>query len=238
MTLVDAVKSIFFGFLILIIAPLAWQELTYQYTNFFDIRAQVGVIPIQGIIADSSCYIQQLQIFFANPDIKAILLTFDDPQPISGSAETIYTQIQALKRQYPKPVIGFIENICIANGYWIACAADYLIAPGSSLIGAIGTLLPSTTSYQACVNIMDEAQQKELLPPIRQDLYQQSIHMVAQARKVSLAKTDQWADSKIFTGQQAYKLHLIDEIGSWQRVITILKQKALIEGDIKWIYRH
>lgn len=232
MSFVDSIKSLFFGLLIVIVTPIAWDSLTYYYTNFFDIRAQIAVVPIKGTISDTSYYLDQLQAFFAHPEIKGILLTFDSPQTVPGTAETIYTQIQALKRQHPKPVIGFIENTCIGGGYWIACAADYLIAPSSSLIGA--TELPLPSPLLEMINL-ESVQAKEMIASVRHDLYQQFIHIVAQARKVSLAKTDQWADGKIFTGQQAYKLHLIDEIGSLQRVITILKQKALIEGEIRWM---
>ena len=257
MTIFDAIKSLILILIILLIAPFALHEINQKYANFSDNRTHIGVLPIRGIIYDSSFYVEQLQQFFTNPEIKGIVLKLECPGAACGTAETIYTEIQALKRQYPKPVIGLIENICTAGGYWIACATDYLIAPGTAIIGTIGATLPplfrckdfmeqhhikysdvKAETYQSILNPFVElnTQEKELLQTMLQDTYQQFIHLVAQARKISLAKIDQWADGKTFTGQQAYKLHLIDEIGSQQRVMAILKQKALIEGDIKWIY--
>lgn len=257
MTLFDTIKIVFLVLLILVIAPLALREITHAYTTFFDTRTKVGVLPIRGIIYDSSFYIEQLQHYFTNPDIKGIVLKIECPGTAFGAGETIYTELQALKRLYHKPVIGFIENICTSGGYWIACAADYLIAPGTSIIGNIGATVPysfrckdflnqhhisyadmKVETYQPLFNPFIDltSQDKELLGHLLQDTYQQFIQVVAQARKVSLAKVDQWADGKTFTGQQALKLHLIDEIGSPQRVDTMLKQKALIEGDINWIY--
>ncbi len=257
MTIFDAIKSLILILIILLIAPFALHEIKQKYDHFSDNRTHIGVLPIRGIIYDSSFYVEQLQQFFINPEIKGIVLKLECPGAASGTAETIYTEIQALKRQYHKPVIGLIENICTSGGYWIACAADYLIAPGTAIVGAIGSTLPpifrckdfmeehhikysdiKAETYQSILNPFIElsTQEKELLQTMLQDTYQQFIHLVAQARKISLAKIDQWADGKTFTGQQAYKLHLIDEMGSPQRVIAILKQKALIEGDIKWVY--
>jgi protease-4 len=257
MTIFDAIKSLILILIILLIAPFALHQINQKYATFSDSRTQIGVLPIRGIIYDSSFYLKQLQQFFTNPEIKGIVLKLECPGAASGTAETIYTEIQALKRQYPKPVIGLIENICTAGGYWIACGADYLIAPGTAIIGTISATLPpifrckdfmeqhhikysevKAEAYQSILSPFVELtpQEKELLQTMLQDTYQQFIHLVAQARKISLAKIDQWADGKTFTGQQAYKLHLIDEIGSLQRVMAVLKQKALIEGDIKWIY--
>ncbi len=257
MSLLDSIKLIFLTFLILLIAPLVIREVKQQYGSFFESRPKVAVLPLRGIIYDSSFYVKQLQQYFTDPEIKGILLKIECPGTASGTGETIYNEIQTLKRNYPKPVIGLVENVCTAGGYWIACAVDYLIAPGTSIIGNIGSTLPylfrfkefiehyhikyadaKVEGYQSILNPFVELNphERELLHGILHDTYQQFIHVVAQARKVPLAKADQWADGKTFTGQQALKLHLIDEVGSPQRVITILKQKALIEGDIKWVY--
>ncbi len=256
MTLFDALKSLVLILLILLIAPFVLNHITDKYTHYFDNRTHIGVITIEGILCDSTSIIGQLHSLFTRSEIKGIVVKLNCPGAASGTAETIYTEMQALKRQYHKPVIGLIENICLEGGYWIACAADYLIAPGTAIIGGIGSTLPplfhckdfleqqhmkyndsKAVTYQSMFNPFIELniQEKELLQTMLQDTYQQFIHVVAQSRKISLAKIDQWADGKTFTGQQAYKLHLIDEIGSLQRVIAVLKQKALIEGDIKWI---
>lgn len=222
-----------------------------------DNRTPVAVLPIRGVLYDSSYYIKQLNEFFSDPQIKAILLKIECPGTASGTAEAIATEIQSLKRKHPKPIIGLIENICTSGGYWIASSTDYLIAPGTAILGNIGATFPylfqladflkehhvgyedlKAGNYKSALNpfIPLSDQDKELLQAVLDDTYQQFTHEVARTRKLSLSKIDTWADGKLFTGQQALKLHLIDAIGSAQHAITIIKQKALVDGEIDWTY--
>ena len=64
------------------------------------------------------------------------------PGGASGTSQTIFDELKALKKENPKPVVVLVENICASGGYNIACAADYIIAPGSAIIGSIGASLP------------------------------------------------------------------------------------------------
>lgn len=253
----EFIKQLFIILIILQFIPVVVRGIKHQYRHFFQSRTPVAVLPIRGILYDSSSYTKQLDRFFTNPQIKAILLKIECPGAASGTAETIYAEIQALKRQHPKPVIALIENICSSGGYWIACAADYIVAPGSALIGNIGATFPylfqlkdlieqhhikytdmKAGAYKSAMNPFVDltAQDQELLQHILDDTYHQFNQVVARSRKVSLSKIDQWSDGKLFTGQQAHKLHLIDEIGGPHQAISILKQKALIEGKIEWVH--
>jgi protease-4 len=220
MTLVDLLKQLLWIILFLIIAPTALLLLRRQYAPFFEAKTAIAIISIQGPLNNSAWYIHHLTRFFTDPDIKGILLKIDTTTPADGTAETIYNEIQTLKRTYPKPVVGLIESNGTRGGYWIACAADYLVAPGTALIGNIGPFKSSEPT--------------ELPASVAEDIYQQFMQVVARARKLSLSKGEQWAQDKIFTGNQAAKLHLIDEVGSLHTTLEILKQKALIEGEIEW----
>ena len=118
-----------------------------------------------------------------------------------------------------------MENSCTGGGYLIASACDYIIAPESALIGNIGPDF---------IKVKHE-ENHTLLDAIHEDAYQQLTKQIAIARKLSLTTIANWADGKIFTGHQAVSLGLINEIGSMCTVIKIIKEKALIEGEIEWI---
>ena len=77
--------------------------------------------------------------------------------------------------------------------------------------------------------------EKALLQSLIDDTYEQFTQSVAQSRNLPMDTVNNWANGKIFTGHQAQKLGLIDQIGSLQDAIEIIKQKALVIGDIKWI---
>ncbi len=74
------------------------------------------------------------------------------------------------------------------------------------------------------------------LQGVLDDTYQHFTATVSKARKISLSSVNEWGDGKIFTSDQALKLGLIDEIGSAQNAIAVIKDKALIEGEIEWVH--
>lgn len=253
----DYIKNIFFLLIILQITPFILKSIASQYKDLFISRTKVAVLPIRGILYDSSYYTKQLNTFFKDQDIKGIILKIECPGSASGTGETIYKEILSLKNEYHKPVIAMIENACLSGGYWIACAADHIITPGTALIGSIGATFSSlfqlrefieyhnikyknlkAGTYKTVTNpfVDISEQEQELLQDVLDNTYHQFIQAVAKARKLSVNETVQWADGKIFTGQQAHKLRLVDELGGPQQVIAALKQKALIEGDIEWVH--
>ena len=148
-----------------------------------------------------------------------------------------------------------VENVCASGGYLIACAADLIISPASAIIGSIGNYFSNiqlrefleqfkikytTVKAGKFKTIGDPLsdlteEEKELLQIIQDDAYRHFTQQVANTRKLSLANVQDWADGKIFTGLQAQKLGLIDEIGSAQNAIKALKERALIEGEIEWV---
>ena len=74
-----------------------------------------------------------------------------------------------------------------------------------------------------------------MLQSLLDDTYDQFVDDVAQSRKLS-AHASEWANGRIFTGRQAHKLGLIDETGSVSDAIKAIKEKALIEGEIRWVH--
>src|SRR5207248_1194545 len=80
----------------------------------------------------------QLHAFFRDPTIKGIVIKIDCTNTAPGTSQSIFHDIRQLKKEYPKPVIALVENICLSGTYLIASACDYIIAPESAIIGNIG----------------------------------------------------------------------------------------------------
>lgn len=258
MTFSDALKNIFFLLIILSFAPTLISTISKQYSNYFEHRTKVGVLPIRGLISNSEPYTQQLRKYFEDTTIKAIFIKMECPGGAAGSTQSIYSEILALKKANAnKPVIVLVENVCASGGYNIACASDYIVAPGSALIGSIGTAFPylfkvnklmgqvnieytpvTSGKYKNIANpfIASSKEETALLQGLTEDSYQQFLLDVSQSRKLSLAKATEWAEGKIFTGSQALKLGLIDETGSLDSAIKAIRKKALIEGAIEWVH--
>jgi protease-4 len=256
MTFFDYLKNIFLILVILSILPRLIDSLHKQYGSFFESKTKVGVVSIKGIIYDSTHHNKHLSAYFKDPSIKAILLKIECPGGAAGTSQAIYNEIKELKKEYPKPVIALIENVCASGGYYIACASDHIIASGSATVGSIGAYLPLSFQLKEFIEqykvhyapvkagryktvgdpFVDRTpEETALLQGMLNDTYAQFSTDVATARKLSLKEITQWGEGKVFSGRQALALGLIDALGSAKTAERIIKEKALIDDAIEWV---
>lgn len=257
MTFYDTLKNIFMLLLVLQFAPSALENIKKQYIGYINPTAKVGVIPVSGLISSSDYINKHLNKYFKDPSIKAILLKIESPGGSSGSSQAIHDEIKALQAEHTKPIVALVENVCASGSYYIASAADYIVSPGQALIGSIGTYFPylfqlkdlreeykvgyapiKAGIYKTLGDpLMDRTpEETALLQSVADDAYAQFTKDIAINRKLSLTTTATWAEGKIFSGRQAQEIGLIDYLGSAHTAQKILKEKALIDGDIEWVH--
>lgn len=250
-------KNIFIIILILNFAPPIIYNIYNNYSKFTENRTKVGVLEVKGVLYNSHKIVKNLRKFFENKDIKAILLKIDSPGGASGTSQVIYNEILQLKQQNgAKPVIALVENICASGGYYVASAADYIICSPSSMVGSIGVYIAhpqfkefveqfkikynvtKTGLYKTAGDPMTELTEpaKEMFQALTNDVYSQFVNDIKLRRpKLSALDENLWAQGKILTGNEAFKLGLIDEIGSYSNAVKAVKDKAIIEGEIEWV---
>ncbi len=239
MTLYEFFKTIIVFFAIVAVAPIVINTMRTQYNYLLEPSTCIGILSIKGAIVDSSSYTEQLHSFFKDASIKGIILKIECFECAAGTSQTIFNEIQQGKKAYPKPIITLIENVCVAGGYLIASASDFIIASETAILGGIGSYAPPAQlkdffdlmALTYCIT----TEPSNTNHPIYNDIYQQCIKHIATARKLSLATVSNWAQEKLFTGKQACSLGLVNMIGSMYTVISLLKEKALIDGEIVWI---
>lgn len=253
----EFLKSIMFLLLFITILPFLIKTIKEQYGNLIKEKTKVGIVPFKKVLKDSEPYIKNLTEFFKNPSIKAVILKMDCGGGAAGTSQTIFNEILALKKKYPKPVIVFVENVCASGAYYIACAADTIIASPSAFVGSIGVYIPhpelkefieqfkvkysviKTGTYKTVGDpfLQDTPEQRALLQSLTNSTYEQFIKDVAENRtgKLALSNASTWAEGKIFTGTQALPLGLVDKIGSPSTVEDDLRTRIAIVGEIDWI---
>lgn len=256
-TVSDTLKTVFFVLLLLQFAPPLLQNIKQQYTKLLEPRSQVGYLAIKGLLYDSAYYTKYLKKFFENQDIKAIVLKIECPGGASGTAEVISHEIDVLKREHPKPIIAYSENICASGGYYIAAATDFIIAAPSTLIGSIGTSIPAqfqlkefieqfkihyelikSGNYKATTDPFVDLtpEQKALLQGLANDSHQTFIEYVKKHRHaLAGSDTKEWAEAQLFTGRQAVQKKLIDQLGSKSDAVKKVKELGIIDGKIEWV---
>lgn len=226
-----------------------------QFLNITEPKTKVGLVCIKGMIEDSTKAIKNLKQQFEDKSIKAILLEVNSQGGYAGSSEAIFLEILEQKRDHPKPIIAITENICASGGYLIAAATDYIISTPSATIGSIGSYISffkikelleqykikfeiqKSGKYKSMGNPFTDItkDEEELLQKFSNESYKVFLENIAKTRKLSLNNKEIWAEGKIFTGSQALKVGLIDEIGTKYHAIKKIKDLALIDTKIEWV---
>jgi len=239
-------------------APPLIKNLQKQYKNLIQPKVQIGLIPVKGILYNADSINKYLNKYFKDQNIKAILLKMDCAGGASGTAQSIFQEIQSLKKKYKKPIITLVENICASGGYYIACATDHIITSPSAIIGSIGASFQylfqlqefieqfkikyksvTAGTYKSTtdpfVNMTPE--QEKQLKMVLDDTYNQFVLDVSKNRRLPLKTKDAWAQGKLFNGNQALTLGLVDKIGSPFMAKEVIRDKAQIEieKEIEWV---
>ncbi|HBS48312.1 TPA: signal peptide peptidase SppA [Candidatus Dependentiae bacterium] len=250
-------KNFLIILIILQFVPIVYTSVKKTIKKVVSPDTEVGVIKI-GTINSSEYVIKQIQKFHKNSDIKALLLQINSPGGLPGASQAIFNELKKFKKD--KPVVVLVEDLAASGGYYVACCADKIIANPSSLIGSIGVvcMLPNIEKLLQRFNIkVDEVksgkyktilsttrerslEETALLQSVSDDVYKQFTSDVATNRNLHLQDEKIWADGKIFTGNQALKLKLVDELGSLsdatETIKNLLKERGVkVEGKIKYI---
>lgn len=254
----NILSSVVFLILMVHILPSVIHMGKYYYDEAFNLKSKVAVINIQGEINSTGNYIKSIKCFFKDENIKAILLRIECAGGSAGSSQVLFNEIMSYKKEYPKPVITLVNDICASGGYYVACASDHIITSPVSIIGSIGSYLAPgfklkelMQNYGVKYEIVNSGKYKTVLNPftdttaemnvmiqsVTDDVYNQFKKDVAVCRKLSLNDSDRWANGKIFSGRQAFEIGLVDELGSEYNAVKKIRELALIEKDkkIDWI---
>jgi len=191
--------------------------------------------------------ISQLDEAGKNPNVKAILFRVNSPGGSPAASQEIYEEIKKME----KPVVVSVSDTCASGAYYVASAADRIIANRSSSVGSIGVImqipnyedlyeklgLKYTTIKQGKykdVGSPDRPITKEemkLLEAQLKEIYRQFIADVAEARSMDVSEVEELATGWVFLGTEALDLGLIDDIGNYKDAINIAAELGGIKGE-------
>jgi protease-4 len=183
-------------------------------------------------------------------DVAAVVLRVDSPGGSVWASEQIRREVQKL-RDDGKPVVASMSSVAASGGYWVSMAADQIWAHASTITGSIGIfgLIPTinkpleklgihtdgvgTTSLAGAFR-MDRPLSPEVASIIQAQInkgYRDFITGVAQARKLPLAKVDEIARGRVWSGADAKRLGLIDEFGGLDEAVDAAAKLANLAPD-------
>jgi len=215
---------------------------------------KIAIIEVRGVILDPQPVVEKLVKLRKNEKVKAIVLRIDSPGGGVGPAQEIFAEVR--KAQKEKKVLVSMGSVAASGGYYIACAADKILANPGSITGSIGVIVESLNVEELLRKLglrsmvvksgkhkdlgsplrpMSE-EEKKLLQGVLDSVHEQFIRAVAEGRKLPVEKVRELADGRIFSGEQARELGLVDELGNLEDTLAMAATLAGIQGEPEIMY--
>ena len=215
------------------------------------IGQKVAVVDITGIITRSDATIKLIHGYRDDSSIKAIVIRIDSPGGSVAPVQEIYSELQKID----KPIVASMGGTAASGGYYVACAADTIMANPGTLTGSIGVIMQFTQLKGLYDKIGLEHQviksgefkdtgspfrgltekEQAVLQATVDDVYNQFVDTILEARNSLLNRSEivELADGRIFSGQQALDSKLLDQLGNLPDAIELAAELANIDGKPK-----
>lgn len=211
--------------------------------------AKVAVVDLTGTIISSREIVSELQTVAENRSVKAIVLRVDSPGGGVAASQEIYEEVKSVSDTI-KPIVVSMGSLAASGGYYVSCGATRIVADPGTITGSIGVIamFPNyaklMTKLGLQMDVIKSGKYKDSGSPFRamteqdkkyfqgvvENSFEQFLHVVAENRKLPIDKLKKFADGRVFTGEQALKLGLIDTLGSFEDAIKIAAHLGGIKG--------
>jgi protease IV len=208
--------------------------------------SRIALIEVHGVIGDDIATIRQLQRFRRDGSVRGYVVSIDSPGGVVGPSQSIFRELKRIREEDGVPVVASIGGIGASGGYYIALAADSILALPGSITGSIGVIieLPDASELLDRVGVRFEvvksAEHKDVGSPFRpmsegdrallsemvMDVYDQFVDAVAEERGLSRDAVLAVADGRIVSGRQALASGLIDGLGNVEDAIAAAGRMA------------
>ncbi len=216
---------------------------------------RIQVVDVDGELVESRPILDQLKRYEDSNSVKAILLNIDSPGGGVAVSQEIYTEIRRLRDKKDKIVVAYLSSTGASGAYYVACAANKIVANPGTIVGSIGVI----AEWVNYADLMEWAKLKDVVfktgefkdtgSPSRaltenerkyfqgliDDMYVQFLEAVASGRKLDLQEVRSLADGRVFTGRDAKGRKLLDEIGNFQDAVDLTAKLAGISGKPRLI---
>jgi protease IV len=213
---------------------------------------KVAIVPIEGEILDARETLDLLHRYARNRTVKAVVVRINSPGGAIAPSQEIYSAILRI-RENGTPVVASMDSVAASGGYYIASACDPIVANAGTITGSIGVILqwfdvkdlmqwaklkPETITSGAMKDAgspyreMTDAE-RQYFQGIVSQLHSQFVRDVAAGRKSKMKLEDvaKIADGRIFTGEQALAVKLVDQIGTIDDAVRTAGELGGIKGE-------
>jgi len=209
----------------------------------------VAVVDVVGVIYYNRGKVDEILSYRDDDNIKAVVVFINSPGGGVAASQALYEAVLRV-REY-KPVVVAMASVAASGGYYVACAADSILAESGTITGSIGVIasyLRTEELYEKVGldrTVIKSGRYKDVGSPHRKmteeeraylqevldSAYDQFVRAVSDGRGMPMAEVLGLAEGRIYTGEQALDAGLIDHIGSYQDAVDMAGRMGGIEGD-------
>jgi protease-4 len=189
--------------------------------------------------------------------IKALVLRINSPGGTVTASDIVFREVQLFRARTGVPVIAVMMDVAASGGYYIALAADTIVAHPTTVTGSIGVIMVSANAeglmqkLGLAATTIKSGEHKDMGSPFRtltseergifqgiiDDLQRQFVAKVADRRKIPLETVRKLADGRVFTADQALASGLVDQVGYLPDAIALARRAAGLSEAKVVIYR-
>lgn len=223
----------------------------------------VGIVYVSGDIVDGEAprgtaggttIAKAIEKALEDDNIKALVVRIDSPGGSVLASEEIRQALIEAKNQ-GLPIVASFGPVAASGGYWVSTAADEVYAQPSTITGSIGVfaIIPSFNRALKEVNIGADGVKstpysgepdvvrglspdtKAILQSGVENIYGRFTGLVAQARKLPVARVDQIGQGRVWSGVSAAELKLVDGMGGLDRAVAAAARRAKLPADVRTV---
>jgi protease-4 len=212
---------------------------------------KIGVLELEGVIIDPKMIVPQLKKFGDDDSIKAIILHVNSPGGGVAASEEIYRAVKRVRDEKKKRIVASISTVGASGAYYIASATNKIYADNGSVVGSIGViaewvnygdlmrwakLKPEVLKVGALKDTGDPSRdmtpaERAYMQSLIDNMYGQFVQAVAEGRHAKTDDIKAIADGRVWTGQEALSMHLIDQVGDFQNAVDDTAKSVGIKGE-------
>lgn len=251
---------VLYGFLLLFLIGAVFFFLVFGMSSVmgdkttFIAKDRIGVVLLKGVILDSKPVNDVLDKFGKDDSIKAVVLRIETPGGGVGPSQEIFEKVQSVRKK--KTVVASMGAVATSGGYYVACAAEKIVANPGSLTGSIGVIMHFTNVEDLFNKVGLRSfviksgkhkdvgspfrdmtkEDRELLQALIDDVHEQFVDVVSASRGLGKENVKEVADGRVFTGRQAVGLKLVDELGDLDHATDVAAKLAGLDGKPELVF--
>jgi protease-4 len=212
---------------------------------------KIGVVDLEGVIVSPKTVVDQLKKFGEDDSVKAIILHVNSPGGGVAASEEIYRAVKRIRDDKKKRIVASIESVGASGAYYVSAGTNKIYADKGSIVGSIGVIAQwvnygELLHWAKLKDITMKAgefkdtgsptrdltpAEKEYLQSLIDNMHTQFIQAVADGRKAKVDDIRAIANGKVWTGEQALSLKLIDQVGDFQTAVDDTAKAVGIKGE-------